>query len=117
MLRRVPLGVGTKEVEASVERLEDEGVPLQAITPLMEALELLAIVSALQYAGGTSGSLNAGDEAAAGPAARRAQRARGLSSDELFETLCTSIVTAVETAIHLKRAKECVPPRSQPAAS
>ncbi|MGJ3558258.1 hypothetical protein ACR6C2_01985 [Streptomyces sp. INA 01156] len=51
MLRRAPLGIGLAEVEASVQRLQSEGVPLPMIAPLMESLELLAITSALQETG------------------------------------------------------------------
>ena len=43
MLRRVPLGIGSEEVEASVARLRAEGVELSVIAPLMESFELLAI--------------------------------------------------------------------------
>src|SRR5487761_758258 len=54
MLRRVPLGIGSEEVEASVARLRAEGVELSVIAPLMESFELLAISSALQTVGGAS---------------------------------------------------------------
>jgi TetR/AcrR family tetracycline transcriptional repressor len=43
MLRRVPLGIGSAEVEASVARLRAEGVEMSVIAPLMESFDFLAI--------------------------------------------------------------------------
>jgi TetR/AcrR family transcriptional regulator, tetracycline repressor protein len=106
MLQRVRLGIGVKEVEASIERLEEEGVPIEAIAPLMESLELLAIVSALQEFGQLSEWNHDGAEPAAVTAIKRADRARALSSEELFETLCTSVMAAVETGVQLKQARK-----------
>jgi len=51
MLRREPLGIGIAQLDASVAMLEEEGVPIGAIAPMMEALELYAIGSALHEAG------------------------------------------------------------------
>jgi TetR/AcrR family tetracycline transcriptional repressor len=105
LLRRVPLGIGAKEVEASVRRLEDEGVPIEAIAPLMESLELLAIVIALEEVGQVTSMPLADPDPGPSTATERAERARALSTDELFDVLCTSIPTAVETAVQLKRAR------------
>src|SRR6202047_4106647 len=80
MLRRVPLGIGSEEVEASVARLRAEGVDMSVIAPLMESFEWLAISSALQTVGGAS---IAEEPAAAAPPEdsmyRQAQNERGLS--------------------------------------
>ena len=106
MLRRSGLGIGAKEVEASINRLEEEGVPDEAILPLMESLELLAIVSALQEVGQLSDWAHEGAEPGALTAIKRAERARGLSSEELFDSLCTSVVASIETAVQLKQARK-----------
>jgi AcrR family transcriptional regulator len=115
MLRRIPLGIGAKEVEASIRRLEEEGVPIEAITPLMESLELLAIVSALQEVGQLGGGWPAEVvDPSVITAIKRAARARALSSEELFETLCTSVMASVETAVQLKQARKARTKRSSP---
>lgn len=114
MLRRIPLGIGAKEVEASINRLEEEGVPIEAIVPLMQSLELLAIVSALQEVGQLGGWDSGDAEPAIVTAIKRAERARALSSEELFETLCTSVMTAVETTVQLKQVRKARARRSSP---
>jgi len=103
MLRRVPLGIGNAEVEASVARLKAEGVPMSAIVPLIESLEMLAIVSALQVVGG-SNAVDDDEDPAPDPLYRRAQVARGLSDDELFEVVLASVLSSVESAVLLKEA-------------
>lgn len=106
MLRRVPLGIGSAEVEASVARLVAEGVEMSVIAPLMESFELLAISSALQAVGGAN---TAEDPDEANPAEyslyRQAQKARGLSNDELFEVVCAAVIASVESAVALKEAR------------
>jgi TetR/AcrR family tetracycline transcriptional repressor len=106
MLRRASLGIGAKEVEASIKRLEAEGVPIEAVVPLMESLELLAIVSALQEVGQRGGWDHEGAELSALAAIKRAERARGLTTGDLFESLCTSVMASVETAVQLKQVRK-----------
>ena len=106
MLRRIPLGIGSQEVEASVARLRAEGVEMSVIAPLMESFELLAISSALQAVGGVGSA--AERERAYGPEDsmyRQAQKERGLSDDELFEVVCAAIIASIESAVHLKEAR------------
>src|SRR5580704_13459888 len=106
MLRRVPLGIGSEEVEASVARLRAEGVEMSVIAPLMESFELLAISSALQTVGGASVAQDPGDEVSPEDSVyRQAQRERGLSNDELFEVVCAAVIASVESAVHLKEAR------------
>jgi TetR/AcrR family tetracycline transcriptional repressor len=106
MLRRVPLGIGSEEVEASVARLLAEGVEMSVIAPLMESFELLAISSALQTVGGASVAQDSGEEATPEDSVyRQAQRERGLSDDELFEVVCAAVIASVESAVHLKEAR------------
>jgi AcrR family transcriptional regulator len=104
MLRRVPLGIGTAEVEATVDRLKQEGVSMSVIAPLIESFELLAIASALQTVGGVSALATGGPTLPADSAYRQAQELRGLTDDELFEVVCASIISNVESAVHLKAA-------------
>ena len=113
LLRRVPLGIGAKEVEASIRRLEEEGVAIEAIAPLMESLELLAIVSALQEIGQFSGGLEDAEPAAV-TAIRRAERASALTSEELFENLVSSVIASVETAVQLKQVRKARGKRTTP---
>jgi TetR/AcrR family tetracycline transcriptional repressor len=107
MLQRNKLGIGARELGASVRHMEQEGVPIEAIAPLIHSLELLAILCALEETGTDDRAQLLASESDT-PDARafhRAEQARGLNGDELFEALCTSVVTAVETAIQLKIAR------------
>jgi TetR/AcrR family transcriptional regulator, tetracycline repressor protein len=109
MLRRIPLGIGNQEVEASVARLRDEGVEMSVIAPLMESFELLAVSSALQTVGG-SGSAEERERAygAEDSVYQQAQRERGLSNDELFEVVCAAVIASVESAVHLKETRAAI---------
>jgi hypothetical protein len=99
MLRRVSLGIGRAEVEAAVARLRGEGVPEEAVVPLMESLEMVAIVSALQVVGGAT---IAADGAPKYALYQQARNARGLSDDEQFEVILASVMSSVESAVALK---------------
>ncbi|GAA1518437.1 TetR/AcrR family transcriptional regulator [Nocardioides humi] len=105
MLRRAPLGIGSAEVEASVTRLQDEGVPLPMIVPLMESLELLAISSALQEVGNAGGAADEESGQSETPALDAALKARGMSSTELFEVMANSMISIVEGAVQLKETR------------
>ncbi|MFE9924355.1 TetR/AcrR family transcriptional regulator [Streptomyces sp. NPDC005774] len=104
MLRRAPLGIGLTEVEASVQRLQAEGVPLPMIAPLMESLELLAITSALQETG-MAGSMGDEDGDVATPSLHAAHEARGMSSEELFQVAASSMLSIIESTIQLKETR------------
>ena len=106
MLRRAPLGIDAKGVEASIKHLEQEGVPIEAVAPLMESLEILAIVSALQEVGQRGGWAHEDAEPSALTALKRVDRARGLTSEELFDALCTSVMASVETAVAAQAGQE-----------
>jgi TetR/AcrR family transcriptional regulator, tetracycline repressor protein len=109
MLRRIPLGIGSQEMEASVARLRDEGVEMSVIAPLMESFELLAISSALQTVGG-AGSAAEREQAygAEDSVYQQAQKERGLSNDELFEVVCAALIASVESAVHLKETRAAI---------
>lgn len=109
MLRRVPLGIGSHELEASVARLRAEGVEMSVIAPLMESFELLAISSALQTVGGTGVAADPDDGGAGEDSLYfQAQRERGLSNDEVFEVVCAAVIASVESAVHLKEARATI---------
>lgn len=104
MLERDKLGIGARELGASVQRMEKEGVPIEAIAPLINSLRILAILCAMEE---TSARERAAlrletDDSPELEAFRRAELSRGLTSDELFEALCSSVVSAVETAVRTK---------------
>lgn len=101
VLRRAPLGLGLEENEARARRLRAEGVPLPMIAPLLEGLELLAIASALQEVG-QNGLLVDGDGETAVPALHAAVEARGMSSEELFGVMVSSLISVVESTVRLK---------------
>jgi TetR/AcrR family transcriptional regulator, tetracycline repressor protein len=109
MLRRIPLGIGSQEVEASVARLLAEGVEMSVIAPLMESFELLAISSALQAVGGVgSAEERKRADGAEGSLYEQAQQQRGLSHDEQFEVVCGAVIASVESAVHLKEARASI---------
>jgi TetR/AcrR family tetracycline transcriptional repressor len=115
MLRRVSLGIGRAEVEAAVARLREEGVPEGAIVPLMESLEMVAIVSALQVVTGSSIAASA-DSAPKYTLYQSARTARGLSDEEQFEVILRSVMSSVENAVALKEASRVAKsPRRRPA--
>jgi TetR/AcrR family tetracycline transcriptional repressor len=90
MLRRQPLGIGTSQMDATVARLEEENVPTGAIVPMLEALELYAIGSALHEA--STGTTRPDPKRA--PHMARAEAERALSPDEIFDLVCEQIVAA-----------------------
>ncbi|MEF9901663.1 TetR/AcrR family transcriptional regulator [Streptomyces sp. P9-A2] len=104
MLRRAPLGIGLLEVEASVQRLQAEGVPLPMVAPLMESLELLAITSALQETG-TTGPVEDENGEITTPSLYAALDARGMSSEELFQVMASSMISIIESTIQLKETR------------
>ncbi|WP_433359866.1 TetR/AcrR family transcriptional regulator [Streptosporangium sp. CA-115845] len=98
MLRRQPLQIGAAQVDATVALLEQENVPTGAIIPMLEALELYAIGSALHEA--QSGGAGVGQEPdpETAPHLTRALEQRALSADEIFDMVCEKIVDTVIVA-------------------
>jgi hypothetical protein len=99
MLRRDPLQIGASQMDATAARLEAEGVPVGAIAPMLEALELYAISSALHESRGQEPD----DEEAADDShaahLRKAFAERALTPDEVFDKVCGQIIdTIVATA-------------------
>lgn len=90
MLRREPLGIGTSQLEATFAMLAEEGVPIGAIAPMMEALELYAIGSALHEA--SAGTTKPDPKRA--PHMAQAAARRALTADQIFDLVCEQIVAA-----------------------
>lgn len=105
MLRRASMGIGSEALESSILRLKEEGVPMGAIAPILESLELLAISSALKHVGdakAASVDTPAGEE----PSLRaQAAAARTLSSEETFELLVAAVLSSVENAVYAREAR------------
>jgi len=100
MLRRQPLGIGSAQMDATVALLEEENVPTGAIVPMLEALELYAIGSALHESRGDAANVHHAHDPAKTPHLTRAFEQRALSADEIFETVCEKIIdTVVMTTI------------------
>ncbi|HEX3612394.1 MAG TPA: TetR/AcrR family transcriptional regulator [Sporichthyaceae bacterium] len=94
MLRREPLGIGTAQLEATFAHLVEEGVPVGAIAPMMEALESYAIASVLHESGG-----HLAPDPERHPYLARAAGQRSLDPAEIFELVCRQIVeVTVRTA-------------------
>jgi len=100
MLRRQPLGIGSSQMDATVALLEEENVPTGAIAPMLEALELYAIGSALHESRGDAAGPTHDIDPSKTPHLTRAFAQRALSADEIFDTVCEKIIdTVVMTTI------------------
>lgn len=100
MLRREPLGIGASQMDATVALLEEENVPTGAIVPMLEALELYAIGSALHEASADNSDSGSDHDADKSPNLARAFQQRALSADEIFDAVCEKIIdTVVLTAM------------------
>jgi AcrR family transcriptional regulator len=98
MLRRQPLGIGAAQMDATVALLEEENVPTGAIAPMLEALELYAIGSALHESRGDAPG--ADHDPTKTPHLSRAFEQRALTADEIFDTVCEKIIdTVIMTAV------------------
>jgi TetR/AcrR family tetracycline transcriptional repressor len=98
VLGRAPLGIGTAMLESSAALLEEQGVPVDFILPLMETLEMLAIASAMYSRreddlGGAK--LTYHDH----PTLLRASRHRDGAAEQLFEGACQSIISTIQQRI------------------
>jgi AcrR family transcriptional regulator len=107
MLRRDPLQIGASQLDATAARLEAEGVPVGAIAPMLEALELYAVSSALHEGRSQEHDIRGtADEDAEEtaedvrtPHLRKAFAQRALTPDEVFDKVCGQIIdTVVATA-------------------
>lgn len=98
VLARAPLGIGTAMLESSAALLEDQGVPVDLILPLMEQLEMLAIASAMYSGRGDDlggVKLTYHDH----PTLLRASRYRDGAAEQLFDGACRSVISTIEERI------------------
>jgi TetR/AcrR family transcriptional regulator, tetracycline repressor protein len=98
VMGRAPLGIGTSMLESSAELLEEQGVPVELILPLMETLEMVAIAAAM-YSRRTDelggAELNEDEH----PALLRATKDRDSTQEQLFEGACVSVISTIQARI------------------
>jgi|SRR6516162_6492966 len=99
------LGVGTRMLDTSAARLMEEGVPSAAVMPLIDALELFAIGSALHETQGYPPEGTHDIDAGEYPSLAKAMAECGLSSDEIFDLVTASILDAIEAAVQERQAR------------
>ena len=92
MMQRELLGIGVAELDATVALLETEGVPVEAIAPILDFGELLAIVVAMAE---TSRKSPGRGVPAEYPHLYRAVKVRGTSISELFAEAYLAGVEAI----------------------
>ncbi|GAA5167497.1 hypothetical protein GCM10023321_60330 [Pseudonocardia eucalypti] len=113
MLGRQPLGIGAAQLDATVALLWAENVPVGAIAPMLEALELYAIGSALHEA--RRGMSTEVVDAAATPYLTDAAARSALTPDELFDLVCERIIDSVVLAAVERAGSTQAPPIPNPA--
>jgi TetR/AcrR family tetracycline transcriptional repressor len=115
MLRREPLGIGVVQLDATVTLLEREGVPIGAIAPLITALELFAIGSALHEARAEGTSTGKDIDPTRTPNLGRALEQASVSADDIFDLVCRQIIDGVLSAATAKAATGKAPTEPAPA--
>jgi TetR/AcrR family tetracycline transcriptional repressor len=99
IVRKGELGMGMEMLDSSANRLVEEGVSIGAILPLLDALEMFAIGSAIHETRGDDGDVHTLPRTSV---FARAAKARSLSADEMYEAVTKAIVEAVEAAVAAK---------------
>ncbi|MGV9802165.1 TetR/AcrR family transcriptional regulator [Mycobacterium sp. NPDC003449] len=94
MLRMGALQINRDQVAKTVDLLQKEGVPIGAIVPMMEALELYAVANALQT-GSATADMALIEHESVPPNVRAAYANRALSSDEVFDKVCGHIIDTI----------------------
>jgi TetR/AcrR family transcriptional regulator, tetracycline repressor protein len=95
-------GLGARLLDASAARLMGDGVPSAVVMPLLDALAAFAISSALHETRSGDPDESAAEEY---PALAKAAAERGLSADQIFDLVTTSILQAIDTAVEQQRAR------------
>lgn len=95
-------GLGARLLDASAARLMGEGVPSAVVMPLLDALAAFAISSALHETRSVDPDESAAEEY---PALAKAAAERGLSADQIYDLVITSILQAIDTAVEQQRAR------------
>jgi TetR/AcrR family tetracycline transcriptional repressor len=93
MMRRDLLGIGVAELDATAALLEEEGVPVGAIAPILDYGELLAIVCALAETEHRDGGRITPSEEY--PHLRKAHLKRSTSIDQIFVEAYSAGVEAI----------------------
>jgi AcrR family transcriptional regulator len=96
IVRRGPLGIGTDMLESSAALLEAQGLRLGAILPLLEALELFAVSSAMHEARGDGSEPIPELDLHEHPTLVRAAAHREVSSSAMFDAVVARIIEAVD---------------------
>lgn len=96
IVRRGPLGIGTDMLESSAALLEAQGLRLGAILPLLEALELFAVSSAMHESRGDGSEPIPELDHDEHPTLARAAAQREVTSSEIFDAVVTRIIEAVD---------------------
>jgi AcrR family transcriptional regulator len=93
------LGMGARMLDTSAQRLMAEGVPGAAVMPLLDALELFAVGSALHETQGYAPESRHDIDAGQYPALAEAMAQRGLSAEEVYDLVTTGILDAIDAAV------------------
>lgn len=103
MMQRELLGIGVAELDATAALLETEGVPIEAIAPILDFGELLAMVVAMAQTSRKSPGRGVPTEY---PHLYRAVNARGTSISELFAEAYIAGVDAIVNKVTSTPAKK-----------
>ena len=108
MMRRELLGIGVAELDTTAGLLEQEGVPLGAIAPILDYGEVLAIVCALAETENRSGRRVPPTEC---KNLRKAAQKRQTSIDRVFSQAYQAGVTAIIDAVRAEDERPARAPR------
>lgn len=111
MMRRELLGIGVAELDATAGLLEQEGVPIGAIAPILDYGEVLAIVCALAE---TENSAGRRVPPAEFKNLRKAAQKRQTSIDRVFAQAYQAGVTAIIDEVRAGDERPAKAPRKSP---
>jgi hypothetical protein len=110
IVRKGELGMGAQMMDSSAARLVEEGVPIGAVVPLLDALELFALGSAIhETRGSDSHASEPGNET---NTLTRATKERLLSAEEIYDIVSDAVVVAVESAAESRQSSRRRPARA-----
>jgi AcrR family transcriptional regulator len=112
MMRRELLGIGIAELDATAGLLEQEGVPIGAIAPILDYGEVLAIVCALAETENRSGRRVPPAEF---KNLRKAAQKRQTSIDQVFSQAYQAGIKAIIEEVSAEDGRSARAPRKAPA--
>jgi AcrR family transcriptional regulator len=118
LMRRHPLRIGLKEHNATAGLLAVQGVPAEAIMPLLETLEELALGSA-SYESAVDRDEHSEIWKEHYPNLYHLSRKKTLSRDEIFELVARAAIETIMNALDQRKIsvpKAATPPRAKAAA-